>query len=313
MTRIGPVAERTRALKAGGATLLETAQGCRASSFTAQQCAPELYYVFPTTTADQMGAVLVEVWACELSKEGLTTALQSCMSDGQPAYTAEQISAAVAASMSLKYLDVAHVPTEYGGVNNTELRMIGLSQGDLVGITAAEHARFLLFSCLPGDYSPSSGSLIAAIQNAYGINIAQLAQDPAADYRSTHHCWISKELSGAGSESIPYEQLLCFESTGSQAPANIPGVFAAIKEYIPTPPPLPNTGPTIISGMLSTGGAGADKSAVLTALFNGCWNLMKTAPEYNITCFRIDVFPTAWEQPLTQLFDQLKKDHGLGS
>lgn len=307
------VAKHARSLSDSGASLLETAQGCRASNFTAKQCAPELYALFPGTSANDMGEVLVEVWACELSEADLTAALQSCQSGGQPAYSAAAISASIAASMTLTYLDVAHIPTSYGGVDNGELRMLGLSQGDLAGIKEAEAARFLLFSCLPGDYTPTPGSLIAALQSAYGINVAQLAQDPAADYRATHHCWISKPMSGEGTATIPYQQLICFESTGSAAPANIPGVFAAIKEYIPDPAPLPNTGPTVISGLLSTGGAGGDKSAVLTALFNGCWDLMKTAPEYNISCFRITIYPTEWEQSLTQLFEQLKSQHGLSA
>lgn len=312
-TKPNPVARRAQELASGGATLLETAQGCRASNFSARQCAPELYSLFSSSTADELGSVLVQVWACELSRDNLSAALQACESNGHPAFTTSQIGAAVAASMSLKYLDVAHVPTSYGGVNNQQLRMIGLSQGDLAGITESEAARFLLFSCLPGDYSPTPGSLIAALQNAYGIDVGQLAQNPAADYRSTHHCWISQDMTSAGTSGLPYQQLICFESNGSDAVANIPGVFAAIKEYIPHPPVLPNTGPTIMSGLLSTGGAGADPSSVLTALFNGCWDLMKTAPEYNITCFRIDIYPTQWEQSLTQVFDQLKQGHGLGS
>jgi hypothetical protein len=290
--------------------LLAIAEGCRAANLTALACAPELYLLFPTTSASDMAAALVRVWACELSLANLTAALASCLqANGNAAYTAAQSATATAASMSLKYLDGAHVPTQYGGAPNGELKMIGLSQGDLTAIRPAEAARFLIISCLPGDYSPSSQSLIAAVNNAYGIQVATLAQNPAADYRATYHCWISQNLSTYTTKKVPYQQLICFESTGAAAPSNIPGIFSAIKSYIPAPPPIPNTGPTIVSALVSTGGAGGNPSAVLTALFNGCWGLMTAGAGYNITCFRVDIFPTSWEQQLTALFEQLKQSH----
>lgn len=298
------------AAAAGNDSLLATANGCRASNLTALECTPVLYNLFPTTSANDLASAVVQVWSCELSSANLTTALAACVkSDNSRAYTDAEVHAAVAATISLVFLDVAHVPTTYGGGVNNELTMIGLSQGDLTAVTPSEAARFLVISALPGDYSPASNSLIAAVNNAFGIQVATLVQNPAADYRSTNHCWISQNLSTYTSKSLPYQQILCFESTGADAAANIPGVFASIKQYIPSPPPIPETGPTIVSALLSTGSAGADKEAVLTALFNGCWSLMTGGTGYNLTCFRIDVFPTGWDQPLTALFDQLKQSH----
>lgn len=306
------IRDAIRAIAQQSDTLLQTAQGCRASNFTALQCAPELFLLFPSSSAATMAAVLVEVWACELSGAGLTAALQACLNpDGSQAYTAAQIAQAVAASMSLVFLDVAHVPTPYGGAANSELRMIGLAQGDLAAIKPPEGASFLVISCLPGDYAPTPGSLIAALQSAYGINVAALAANPAADFRSTHHCWISQNLVSGNGSTVPYQQLICFESTGADAPANISGVFDAIKSYVPNPPPLPNTGATVVSALLSTGSAGADPAQVLTALFNGCWNLMTAGSGYNMTCFRVVVYSSSWAPSLTAVFDQLKQSHGL--
>jgi hypothetical protein len=303
---------RVRALAADDVTLLALAQSCRASNFTALQCAPELYTSFPATVANDMAATQVAVWGCELSGAGLTAAMQACLkSDGSRAYTDAQITQAAAAAMSMVFWDMAHVPTQYGGSNNNELKMIGLSQGDLTAIKPAEAAQFLLISCLPGDYTATPGSLIAAIQAAYGLNIATMAADPAADYRSTNHCWVSKPIPNyQPSQTVPYQRLLCFESTGANAVANIPGVFASIKQFVPNPPAIPNTGATIISALLSTGGAGANPSQVLTALFNGCWSLMTAGGGYNMTCFRIDVFAASMQQQLVTAFDQLKQSHG---
>lgn len=293
-----------------GASPVDTAQACRASDFTASQCAPGLYDVFPNLTASEMAAVLVQVWPCELSAANLSAALESCKKPGgSPAYTKEEIASAVTANLSLKYLDVAHIPTEYGGKTFKEHKMMGLAQGDLTALKTAESSNILVISCLPNDYAPTPGSMIAALKNAYGIEVSVLAKDPAADYRATKHCWISKELSNYHpSKPVPYKQLICFESTGAAAPSNIPGVFAAIKEYLPAPP-IPNTGPSVHTAMLSTGSAGADKSAVLTALFNGCWDLM--ADGYNLTWCRIVVYQTSWEQQLTTLFEKLKNEHNV--
>ena len=187
-----------------------------------------------------------------------------------------------------------------------KLKMIGLAQGDLTTVKASEAAQFLIISSLPGDYNPTPGSLIAALQSAYGVNVGNLAAAPAADYRATHNCWISTPLTGGSGQTIPYQRLICFESTGSAAPAQIHGVFDAIRQFVPAPPPIPNPGPSAATSMLSTGSAGADRGQVLTALFNGCRALMTGGTGYNLTSFRIVVFQAAQQQQMVSLFDSLK-------
>ncbi|HEY0114596.1 MAG TPA: hypothetical protein VGB54_02635 [Allosphingosinicella sp.] len=293
-----------RAAAVGGQSLLEAAVGCRNANFTALQCAPHLYTFPPTPSAADMASVLVQVWAPELSGAGLTAALQACVTaTGAPAFTGAQIAAAVAAAISLTFWDVAKIPTPTGPTLNDELKMIGLVQGDLSTITASEGAQFLVFSCLPGDYSPTPGSVVAALQNAYGINIAALAASPAADYRATHNCWISTPLAVPG-KTIPYQRLICFESTGAAAAAQIPGVFAALAQFAPQPSPTPSTGPTLVTSMLSTGSAGADDNQVLTALVNGAKGLMNSG--YMVTSLRVVVYQAALQQQLVSLFDTLK-------
>ena len=309
------IEERVRELVlANDNDLVKSAQACRSSNFTAQQCIPYLYKQFPKSTADQLADAAVEVWCASLSTADLIAILRSCKKpDGSRAYSDAEINPAVAANLSLKFLDVEHVPTEYGGSTNLQLKMIGLSQGNLVKLKAAEYASFLVISCLPGDYTPASGTMIKAVKDAYGIHVSTLAADPAADYRSKNHCWISKKLSSYTKTAVPYGRLLCFESTGAAAPGNIPGIFTAIKTFEPNPPAIPNTGATIASAMVSTGDARGDKTAVLTALFNGCWALMNDGSNggtgYNLTNFRVVVYNTAWEQSMIELFEKLKNQH----
>lgn len=301
-----------RQLKAAAddTSLLAMTQACRASNLKALDCAPELYLLFPSTGASALAAALVATWSCELSAATLGAALTSCaQAGGAPAYTAAQVGQAVADNISLSLLSHANLPTPYGVGINRELKMIGLSQGDLMQVKPAESARFLIISCLPGDYTPTPGSLILALKTDYGIDLAALATNKAADYTGNFHCWFSQPLSSNGSKPFPYQQLLVFESTGEAAALNLAGVFSAIKAYLPAPPPLPETGATIVSAMLSTGGAGAAPAAVLTALFNGCWDLMTAGAGYNLTCFRIVSFQPAWSAALTSTFDALYQQH----
>lgn len=301
-----------RQLKAAAddTSLLEMTQACRASNLTALDCAPELCLLFPASSASALAAALVTTWSCELSAATLAAALTSCvLAGGAAAYTATQVAQAVGDNISLRLLSHANLPTPYGTGINRELKMIGLSEGNLMLVKPAERARILVISCLPGDYTPTPGSLVGALKNDYGIDLAALAGNKAADYTGSHHCWFSQLLSSSGSKPFPYQQLLVFESTGAAAAGNIAGIFAAIKAYIPAPPALPETGPTIVSAMLSTGSAGAAPAAVLTALFNGCWDLMTAGAGYNLTCFRIVSFQPAWSASLTGAFDALYKQH----
>jgi len=297
------IKQNVKNIAATGSNLLEAAEGCRAANFTAQQCAPELYNNFPSTSANDLAAVLVDVWACELSSSDLSAALTSCQNDGSSAYSASEISDAVSTNLTLEYLDVANVPTQYGGGTNNQLKMIGLAQGNLVTTTAAEGARFLIISCLPGSYSRTPGSMIAALYDAYGIDVGSLAESPAADYLS--------DLTSPTGVAIPYQQLLVLETSGQDAVANIPGLFTAIKKYIPNPPVIPDTGPTILSDMVSTGSAGAGYIQVLEALFNGAYDLMTARAGYNMTCFRMVNYTSSWSASLTSEFNQLKSAQGL--
>jgi hypothetical protein len=291
------------AAAANAETLVQVAQGCRASNLTALQCCPELFTLYPTTIADDMASAMIQVWGCELSSSDLTTALTSCQtSPGVQAYTAAQITTAISDNLSLTFLDCKNVPTQYGSSVNSQLKMIGLSQGNLVTIKPAEGAEFLVISCLPGDYTPTSGTVLGALKSTYGIDVGALAQNKAADYRSADNCWISQPLPA----NVPYQRLIVFESTGSNAVSNVPGIFAGLKAFVPNPPQIPNTGATILSAMLSTGDAGASATAILTALYNGAYGLMTGGAGYNLTCFRIINFHAGWNSELTTTFDALK-------
>lgn len=68
--------------------------------------------------------------------------------------------------------------------------------------------QYVLFYILAGDYTPTSTSLIGALQRNLSLSVRNLARDKEEDLRQLYSCWWSKPLP----ENIPYKKLLCFET-----------------------------------------------------------------------------------------------------
>jgi hypothetical protein len=271
----------------GQISLLEAAQGCRAAGFDPVECAPVLYTAYPTTDANTLGSVLVQAWMGITTPAIVNAGLTGCKTGaGASAYTPAQIQASVQANISLIWANNAILSG-----NDT----IALFQGDLTHMKQAEAVNYLVISALPNDYSPVPGSMIAALA-AIGVNVGQLAQNKAADYRSTDYSWISQPITGQA-----FGRIVCFEPPNSgQAAADVPGIFNAVKTF---------AGPsatyvTIASAMVSTGSGGANINDILTALFNGSKSLI--ASGFNLTCSSIVVYNQSWMSGLQTLFNQLK-------
>ena len=280
---------RLRQILEDGDSLLIAAEACKQGGFDPVGCANQMYRTFPQTLANDMAAVIVTVWGAETSADVLVRALGECRTpQGTAAYTQAQIEAAVSASLSLQWLDFAMI----GG---TRMNEIGLFQGDLTAMKPAETVQVLAISVLPGDYAPTPGSMLAALA-AKGVSVAQLSQNKAADYRTQYGCWISQPIA-----SQAFGQILCFESTGANAPAGIPDIYTALQTFFTSPP----ANFTLASAMLSTGSAGADPSAVLTALFNGAKTAM-TGAFGALSTVKIVNYTAAWTPSLQQRFAQLK-------
>jgi len=281
--------------KSADVSLLEAAEGCRAAGFTPQQCAPELYNHYPTTTADIMAQTMVMVWAGQVSSTILNEALTDCKtSSGQQAYATTEITAAVTNNLNLEWLD------DYSLEYDLKLKVIGLLHGDLTNLKAAEAVDFLVISALPGDYAPTPGSMIGAL-NTKGVSIANMATDKAADYEPEIPCWISQPVTSPQS-GIAFKQVLVFEPSNpaQNAASLLASIFTAITRFVGD-----NTLKTTVAmPMLSTGSGGADPSAILTAAFNDAKSTMNT--DFNLYGLKIVVFEASRVAPMKTLFDQLK-------
>jgi len=274
------------ALAAAAPDLPTAAWGCKNGGFTALECLPELQKRFPTEPIGAFASVAVSVWACEASKASVEAALTAC-----GAWSSTDVAAATAANLHLVWQDLARFNE---GGKPTNLREVGLFQGDLTAMTSAETVSILVISALPGDLSPTPGSMIGALA-AKGVSVEALSQTPAHDFRSQYKCWLSQPIPAQS-----FGQILVLETTGAEATANIPGVFSAIAAALPSPP----DNLTVATSMLSTGSAGAQPTEILTALFNAAKASMEGG--YKLTGLKVVVFEQAWVSELMAKFDQLK-------
>jgi len=274
-----------------GVSRITMAIGCRNSGLQPTACAPELYkYVDPTggpnpPNAIQLSTVLMIAWGGIITTSILTSSLQAAN-----VYSAADITAAVANQYTLNFLD------NYTQPQVNKLSAIALYQGNLVTMSSGEAVTYLIISCMPGDYTPSPGSMIAALA-AIGVNVGQLAQNMAADYRSNYHCWVSQAISNQS-----FTRLLVFESGGSTAVGWMPGLFTALQTFAQAQQ-QPNI--TIASAMLSTGSVGADPSQVLTGIFTGAKTLMNVQGLELYAC-KIVNYNSSWNTALVNTFNSLK-------
>jgi hypothetical protein len=134
------------------------------------------------------------------------------------------------------------------------------AQGDLTNLSAEQHVTFLVVSALPGDYAPTSGSLIGAL-NDKGVSVAAMALDKAAHYKNLD-CWVSQPITGAQA-GIEYDRILVYEPVNPSANAakDVYNIIHAMQCF-------QNTTPTSFAmPLVSTGSGGANASDVLRMSF----------------------------------------------
>ncbi|WP_208420137.1 hypothetical protein [Paraflavitalea devenefica] len=270
----------------GTETILDTAIGCRVSGILPVPCAPILLATFPGTTVTVMANTVTTAWAGMIDVPTLTQALTDCN------YLSTDITTAVQQAISLTYLQNA-LYNDSQSVN----KAIALYQGDLTKMKTAETVDYLVISALPNDYTPTPGSMIAAL-NSIGVSVATLAQNKAADYRPTSYCWVSQPISNQA-----FKRIICFEATqqGNGAASQVPGIFTSLQQFAGTA--AQNI--VVATSMVCTGSAGATPANILTALFNGCKATITTT--FSLMCFKIVNFNASWTASLNQLFTQLKQ------
>ncbi|HVV72574.1 MAG TPA: hypothetical protein VHI52_13925, partial [Verrucomicrobiae bacterium] len=88
-------------------------------------------------------------------------------------------------------------------------RTLQLCQGDLSNMSPADQVNILVVSALPGDYSPSQGSLIGALYNK-GVSVQQLSTNKAHCYEPVLPTWISQPITNP-QPGIEFNQIMVYE------------------------------------------------------------------------------------------------------
>ena len=279
---------KARALAQDSTSLLDAAYGCRAGGLDPVTCAPILLGQYPGTTAMQMAVAITLGWCGIISNTNLTSALNAAN------YSSSDVTAAVTATLQLTWETNA---TYTNSALPLMPKVHALYQGDLTLLTAGEVVDFLVVSALPGDYTPTPGTLIGALNNI-GVSVQNLSQNPAATYPD-YNCWVSQPISNQS-----FSQLIVFESTGQDAPTNIPGILSTLQAYWPNPhqgSEYPYV--DIAQPLISTGSAGGNPTDVLTALFDSAEGVLSGT--YNVGCVMTVIYDQSLVQQMTTLFNSL--------
>lgn len=156
--------------------------------------------------------------------------------------------------MALTTIDSVTVDQAGGGA-----RTIYLCSGDITEMSSSDAVDFIAISALPGDYSPSQGSVIGALAQE-GVSVQAEANNKAADYEPTMPCWVSQDVSSAG---LNFSRFILFEPTNpsTSAAVDVPMIYQALECFT-------QQGATSIAlPMVSTGSGGADFTIILRQLF----------------------------------------------
>ena len=156
--------------------------------------------------------------------------------------------------MALNQLDSVSIDHAGGGT-----RTLMLCQGDITKMSSADAVDFICVSALPGDYLPTPGSVIGAL-NAAGVSVRQEAANKAANYEPAMPCWVSQDLSAKG---LHFKRFILFEPADPKTNSgwDVTLIFRALNCFVGT------QASSIAVPMVSTGSGGADFTVILRQLF----------------------------------------------
>ena len=147
---------------------------------------------------------------------------------------------------------------------------ITLAQGDLTELSPAGAVDVLVVSAFRGDYSPTPGSLIGALDRK-GLSVAKLALDKDIDLLESYSCWLSHEFTAADS-GMPYRRVLCFEPHRLRRPPEVVGdIFRALAPILAVRPDIKS----LAMPVLAAGDQGYPAPEMLGPLLDAALNWLE--------------------------------------
>lgn len=177
---------------------------------------------------------------------------------------------------------------------------IQLLAGDLTALPSEHAVDLLLVSAFPNDYSPTSGSLIGALDRI-GVSVADLARTKAVDLRQFSSCWLSQPLADA---SLPFRRILCFEpALRGRAPELVGDLFRSIVPLITDDPPIRS----IAMPRLASGDQGEPGDLMLSSLVSAALHWLQTG--LNLQCIKIVLRESSATDESLHLFAQIREKY----
>lgn len=118
-------------------------------------------------------------------------------------------------------------------IHNKANTVIELLQGDLSALPAEHAADIVVISAYPGNYEPSPGSLVEALDKK-GLSVGKLAEHKYCDLRSQLGCWLSDHLTAEQQAQFNFSHILCFEPLlHADAPEEVVcNIFRCINTFV---------------------------------------------------------------------------------
>lgn len=192
--------------------------------------------------------------------------------------------------MGLTILSSVNIDHPGGGT-----RTLQLCQGDLSNMSPADQIDILVVSALPGDYTPTPGSLIGAL-NSKGVSVQQLSTNKAHNYEPVLPVWISQPVSNP-QPGIEFSQVLVYEPANPSTTSAqlVSTIFTALQAY------KGSTATTVGLPLVSTGSGGANPSLILRELFYNAAH--GAASAFPLNTIKLVIYDPSQVSPLQQQFN----------
>jgi hypothetical protein len=181
-------------------------------------------------------------------------------------------------------------------------KRIELHQGDLTDLTAAEAFDLLVVSAFPDDYTPTSTSLIGALDRK-GLSVQSLAEDKEIDLRANFSSWLSKEFTPED-PGLRFRRILCFEPLVRGRPPELVGdIFRALTPVLAERPDIR----TVALPLVAAGDQGYPAAVMLGPLLEAALHWLENG--LPLDCIKIVAQAEPQGQEALDLFSKQKAQY----
>ena len=187
--------------------------------------------------------------------------------------------------------------------NETCESVIQLLHGDLSELPAEHKTDILVLSAFPGDYSPTPGTLINALDEK-GLSIEKLALDKKADLRDQLNCWLSKSIDKDLQQKLNIKRILCFEP-GQQIHASqeiVGNIFRCINTFA-----FDEKNNVVAIPMVASGCQRAKAEAMLPALLEAAIFWLENG--LPLTCIKLVIYRQEKVNMAAEIFNRIKAEY----